>query len=71
MIVATIAFPDERTGMDHLHGRFRSEEDAAEWATRVAASLGGLDLRPSYEKRDAGWVCLACRWTIRDEWRTT
>lgn len=65
MIVATIDFPDERTGADHLHGLFKDEKEATWWAGWVSVQLGGIDLRPRFEHHDERWTCPVCRWATR------
>jgi hypothetical protein len=72
MIVATIDFPDERTGADHLHGFFANETEASWWVGWVSDKLGGVRLNPTYAAvANNRWTCMVCSWTTRGTKPTT
>jgi hypothetical protein len=68
MIVATFAFPDERTpGIAHLHAGFADLEGANIWIQYLLDVFGPLPYQ--FAQVEGDWGCNECRRIVRDRWK--
>lgn len=65
MIVATVDYPDERTGANHLHGYFDTKEMALHWVGWISTQIDRSDLVGTYIEVAGEWTCPKCRWATR------
>lgn len=64
MIVVSVDFPDERTGVAHLHSQFRTDQEANRWINVFRTEFGHIQAT-KVTVQGLNWTCDDCRSEVK------